>query len=83
MPKNFIEYRNNPRQGGDLIHRQLAKYMIYVYMLDTCLNAFQDILQNKLSDMFQYIEGVEVVVDDLLIWDESDKQYSIQVLERA
>jgi len=52
-------------------------------MLDTCLNAFQDILQNKLSDVFQYIEGVEVVVDDLLIWDESDKQYSIQVLERA
>ena len=50
------------------------------------LSSSQDIFQKTMSEMFQDIEGVEVVVDDLLIWGESDEQHDkrlIQVLERA
>ena len=39
-----------------------------------------------MSEMFQDIEGVEVVVNDLLLWGESDEQHDrhlMQVLERA
>ena len=39
-----------------------------------------------MSEMFHDIEGVEVVVDDLLIWGESEEQHDTrltQVLERA
>ena len=49
------------------------------------LSSSQDIFQRIMSEMFHDIEGVEVV-DDLLIWDESEEQHDIrltQVLERA
>ena len=39
-----------------------------------------------MSEMFESIEGVEVVVDDILIWGESEEQHDarlIQVLEKA
>ena len=39
------------------------------------LSSSQDIFQKTMSDMFQDIPGVEVVVGDLLIWGESDKQH--------
>ena len=38
----------------------------------------QDIFQRTMSDMFNNIDGVEVVVDDLLIWGESDEQHDSQ-----
>ena len=50
------------------------------------LSSSQDIFQKTVSEMFRDIEVVEVVVDDLLIWGESDEQHDshlIQVLERA
>ena len=50
------------------------------------LSSSQDIFQRIMSDMFQDIDGVEVVVDDLLIWGETDEQHDRrlkQVLERA
>jgi len=39
-----------------------------------------------MSEMFEDIKGVEVVVDDLLIWGESGQQHDdrlMQVLDRA
>ena len=50
------------------------------------LSSSQDVFQRIMSEMFCDIEGVEVVVDDLLIWGESDEEHDsrlIQVLERA
>ena len=50
------------------------------------LSSSQDIFQKIMSEMFQDIPGVEVVVDDLLIWGENEEQHDtrlIQVLERA
>ena len=50
------------------------------------LSSSQDIFQRIMSEMFHDIEGVEVVVDDLLIWGESKEQHDArltQVLERA
>ena len=50
------------------------------------LSSSQDIFQRIMSDMFQDIDGVEFVVDDLLIWGETDEQHDRrlkQVLERA
>ena len=49
------------------------------------LSSSQDIFQRIMSEMFHDI-GVEVVVDDLLIWGESEEQHDTrltQVLERA
>ena len=50
------------------------------------LSSSQGIFQKIMSEMFQDIPGVEVVVDDLLIWGENEEQHDtrlIQVLERA
>ena len=50
------------------------------------LSSSQDIFQRIMSEMFHDIKGVEVVVDDLLIWGESKEQHDArltQVLERA
>ena len=50
------------------------------------LSSSQDVFQNLLSEMFEYIEGVEVVVDDVLIWGETEDQHDfclMKVLERA
>ena len=50
------------------------------------LSSAQDVFQRVMSQMFEDIEGVEVVVDDILIWGENEQQHDdrlIQVLERA
>ena len=50
------------------------------------LSSSQDIFQKPMSEMFEDIEAIEVVVDDLLIWGESDQQHEdhlMQVLDRA
>jgi len=38
------------------------------------LSSSQDIFQKLMSEMLEAIEGIEVVVDDLLIWGESAQQ---------
>ena len=49
----------------------------------------QDIFQSDqrvMSEMFEDIEGVEVVVDDIVVWGENKQQHDdrlIKVLERA
>ena len=46
----------------------------------------QDVFQDVMSEIFSGIEGVEVIVDDLLIWGENQQQHDErlrQVLERA
>ena len=50
------------------------------------LSSAQDIFQDVMSEMFEDIEGVEVLVDDLLIWSETEEQHDSrlkQVLDRA
>ena len=50
------------------------------------LSSAQDVFQDIMSEMFEDIEGVEVVVDDLLIWGENEEQHDArleQVLKRA
>jgi len=50
------------------------------------LSSSQDIFQRVMSEMFEDIEGVEVVVDDILVWGENEQQHDArlsQVLERA
>ena len=36
----------------------------------------QDVFQAKMSEMFGDIEGVEVVVDDHLIWAETEAEHN-------
>ena len=46
----------------------------------------QDVFQPVMSEMFEDIEGVEVVVDDLLIWGETESEHDERlrrVLEHA
>ena len=46
----------------------------------------QDVFQDVMSEIFSGIEGVEVIVDDLLIWGENQQQHDErlkQILERA
>jgi len=50
------------------------------------LSSSQDIFQRVMSEMFEDIEGVEVVVDDILVWGENEQQHDArlsQVLERV
>ena len=50
------------------------------------LTCSQDIFQRVMSEMMEDIEGVEVVVDNILIWGENDDQHDsrlAKVLERA
>ena len=50
------------------------------------LSCAQDVFQRIMSEMFEDIEGVEVVVDDVLIWGETEDQHDsrlVKVLERA
>ena len=50
------------------------------------LSSFQDIFQRIMSEMFHDTEGVEIVVDDVLIWGESEEQHDthlIQILEKS
>ena len=39
------------------------------------LTCSQDIFQRTMSEMLEDIEGVEVMVDDILIWGENDNQH--------
>ena len=50
------------------------------------LSSAPDVFQKVMSEMFESIEGVEVVVDDILVWGESEEQHDArltQVLEKA
>ena len=50
------------------------------------LSSSQDIFQRVMSQMFEDIQGVEVVVDDILVWGQNEQQHDArlrQVLERA
>ena len=50
------------------------------------ISSAQDVFQAIMSEMFKDIEGVEVVVDDLLIWGETEEMHDKrlkQVLERV
>ena len=50
------------------------------------LSSSQDVFQRVMSQMFEDIQGVEVVVDDILVWGENKQQHDArlrQVLERA
>lgn len=50
------------------------------------LSSSQDIFQRVMTEMFEDIPGVEVIVDDLLIWGEDEEQHDtrlMKVLERA
>ena len=50
------------------------------------LSSSQDIFQRVMPQMFEDIEGVEVVVDEILVWGENEQQHDarlVQVLERA
>ena len=54
-------------------------------VINTVKNACKT-FQRIMSEMFHDIEGIEVVVDNLLIWGESEEQHDTrltQVLERA
>lgn len=43
------------------------------------LSSAQDVFQDIMSEMFEDIEGVEVIVDDLLIWGETEKQHNTRL----
>ena len=50
------------------------------------ISSAQDVFQATMSEMFEDIEGVEVVVDDLLIWGETEVEHDERlrkVLERT
>lgn len=50
------------------------------------ISSAQDVFQSVMSEMFEDIDGVEVIVDDLLIWGESEEQHDSRlekVLQRA
>ena len=50
------------------------------------LSSLQDVFQRVMTQMFEDLEGVEVVVDDILVWGNNEKQHDdrlIRVLERA
>ena len=50
------------------------------------ISSAQDVFQSIMSEMFEDIEGVEIVVDDLLIWGETEEQHDSRlekVLQRA
>ena len=49
------------------------------------LSSAQDVFQDIMSEMFEDIEGVEVVVDDMLIWGETEEHDAKleQVLKHA
>ena len=50
------------------------------------LSSAQDVFQDIMSEMFEDIEGVEVVVDDMLIWGETEEEHDArleQVLKHA
>jgi len=48
-----------------------------------CQSSSQDSFQKLCVKVFEDIEGVTVIVDDLLNWGENAKQHDSQVLDRA
>ena len=63
-----------------------GRYMFKRLPLNFGLCSAQDVFQDVMSEIFSGIEGVEVIVDDLLVWAESKQQHDErlkQVLERA
>ena len=40
------------------------------------ISSVQDVFQSIMSEIFQDIEGVEVLVDDILVWTETEEQSS-------
>ena len=61
-----------------------GRYMFKRLLFGIC--SAQDVFQDTMSEIFNGIEGVEVIVDDLLIWGENKEQHDErlkQVLERA
>ena len=63
---------------------QYGRYMFK--RLPFGLSSLQDIFQRVMIEMFEDIPGVEVIVDDLLVWGEDDEQHDTRlakVLERA
>ena len=54
--------------------------------LPFCLPSVQDIFQKVMTEMFEDTEGVEVVVDDILVWGTNEAEHDsrlIKVLDRA
>ena len=50
------------------------------------MSSVLDVFQKVMAQIFEDIEGVEVVVDDILVWGETEEQHDarlIQVLEQA
>ena len=50
------------------------------------ISSAQDVFQATMSEIFEDIEGVEVIVDDILIWGETEAEHDErlrEVLERA
>ena len=50
------------------------------------ISSAQDVFQSIMSEMFEDIEGVEVVIDDLLIWGTTEEEHDARlekVLQRA
>ena len=39
----------------------------------------QDVFQRVMSQMFEDIQGVEVVVDDILVWGENEQQHDARL----
>ena len=50
------------------------------------ISSAQDVFQTCMSEIFEDTEGVEVVVDDILVWGVDEKQHDMRlekVLQRA
>ena len=41
-----------------------------------CISSAQDVFQRIMSEIFQDIEGVELLVDDILVWTETEEQHN-------
>ena len=50
---------------------------------DTCLRDYHsscDVFQRVMTQMFEDLEGVEVVVDDILIWENNEQQHDDRLI---
>ena len=47
----------------------------YRFKLPFRISSAQDVFQSTMSEMFEDIKGVEVVVDDLLMWGEMETEH--------
>ena len=44
------------------------------------LSSALDVFQKVMSEMFESSEGVEVVVDDIVVWGESEEQHDARLI---